>query len=73
MSSIILQSIILSAGLFSSVYINSVSIKEINKLFMNPMSSHLVTLTIINGILFSSSSIMIIGFSIKASQILYKK
>ncbi len=73
MSSIILQSIILSAGLFSSVYINSVSIKEINKLFMNPMSSHLVTLTIINGILFSSSSIMIICFSIKASQILYKK
>jgi hypothetical protein len=65
--------IILSAGLFCSIYINAISIKEINKLLMFPIYNNIVTLTIINGILFSSSSFMIVSFSIKAIQLLYKK
>ena len=69
----ILECIILSAGLFGSIYINSISIREINKLLMHPICNHLVTFTIMNGILFSSSSFMIVACSVKAVQILNKK
>lgn len=65
------QCIILSAGLFGSIYINSISIREINKLLLNPICNHLVTFTIINGILFSSSSFMIVVCSVKALQLLF--
>ena len=72
------QNIILSAGLFGSIYINAISITEINKLLLIPTiqfeyNTKIIPLAILNGIIFSSSSTMIVFFTINAVKILYKK
>ena len=72
------QNIILSAGLFGSIYINAISITEINKLLLIPTiqfeyNAKIIPCAILNGIIFSSSSLMIAFFSINAVKILYKK
>jgi len=63
------STIIISSILFGSIYLNSVSMVELNKILLKPTNNN-YKLYILNGIIFTSSGIVICLFSIKALKLL---
>jgi ascorbate-specific PTS system EIIC-type component UlaA len=64
------KSIIISSILVGSVYLNGVSLIELNKISAKPKNEVSYTMYIINSFVFTSSSIVIILCGRKAIQIL---
>ena len=64
------KSIILSSIIFGSVYLNGISLMELNKISNKPKNEVNYTMFIINNIVFTSSSIIIILCGRKALQML---
>jgi ascorbate-specific PTS system EIIC-type component UlaA len=64
------KSIIISSILVGSVYLNGVSLIELNKIHTKPKNEVNYTMYIINSIVFTSSSIVIILCGRKALRIL---
>ena len=63
------STIIISSILFGSIYLNSVSMVELNKILLKPTNDN-YKLYILNVFVFSSSGIVICLFSIKALKLL---
>lgn len=64
------QSIILSSLLFSSMYMNSICIKNINNMYIENKHVNYSPLIILNGSLFIGSSVMTIICFLKTFQLL---